>query len=366
MQAVQAWPRLDLAPEPQLEPAHLSRLVADLIRECHLLLSSPLLAAPGLSHFVEHAAPRSLHLHGPHSASDLVHALASYTSLLDLTYSGGLVPAPAHLLPHSLRVLTVSLCGHSVTQELDCVLQSVQSLLQLQDLQLRLSCDSNTLPEPFPSLPCRVLTLSFTDETRPQNPAALWRLAAEAISIVIRVILTAASDFSLYRQQLWAALTRCPPLQQLCVSRRFSGPADPASQGELRQLALLRCRCVVMSDLLGSPLSPQLLRSLSCEHVVCHICVHNSRSLQWLELAVRAGVYVVELRNAAALTVVGAPAAVPAFDAPWAIVIRQPQQGVVQGVSLCMFRPGPQGHLVWGNRAVCDASLSAAYAALRL
>ena len=371
VQAVQAWPSLDLAPDAWLWPAYLSPLLADLVKERHMVLPCPLLTASEAASFVERASPQRLHAHGPTTASWAVgQSLTHCTCLREVVLTGGLVPSR---FPRSLQFLVVAIEGIWGNVGLEYVLQCVAGLHELQELKLLVSFDAISVPELYiPRLPCRHLTLCLTHGLASklqgvQNLCGLETLAAEDIRIAFDIRLTHPSELSTHRQQLWAALAQGPSLQQLRITNSMRSSAAPASSAELHQLTSVCCRHLVLFNMLGASFSRPLLGSINLEQLLCYSCFQAKTSvLPWSELTVCAGLYVLEVWTGAELIVSGVAAAVPAFDSPWAIIIRQPQQGAVQGLPLSKFRVGPQGHLVWGNRAVSDAGLKAAFVMLNL
>ena len=307
-----------------------------------------------------------LRAYGPHEASaEVGQLLAEREGLSSLLCGDGLVPIE---LPPNLEFLVVCLEGPNSSTQLSSVLSTVSALPHLFELKVWLSDSRVSLPNPLPSLRSLCyLTLCFdySSDTRLHHFAALQAALAEDVYLSCEVLLFDV-QFTGVRQRLWAALA-CVCFERLRLTLESVSTGDTASSAELRQLASVRCGELVLSGLLAVQSGGQLLENLQAAQLYCHDqYVDRDSSLAWSRLTVRAGVYVLEVHPAAKLTIDGCSATLPAFDKPWAVVVRQPQQGVVRGLPLSSFRPGPQGHLVWSNHAMTDRCLKAAYAALRL
>ena len=140
------------------------------------------------------------------------------------------------------------------------------------------------------------------------------------------------------------------------------GPVQAASSLEQQLLALVRCNELVLHDGFQLPFTEQLLQLVSCDTVLCwHSCCETGPpDVQWSWLAVKAGVFVLDLRDGVSLTITECRGALPRFALPWALVIAWPGQGTISGLPLHLFQSGPKGCLVWRNSAMTFATLEAA------
>ena len=124
-----------------------------------------------------------------------------------------------------------------------------------------------------------------------------------------------------------------------------------------------------MSGTFGHWVLGQLLQAVQAEAVVCHryIFCQQQEALSWSWLTLRPGIFVFwiqlpeEVHSARpSLTVAGCSGSLSAFEQPWALVLRQSQQGVVSGAQLDKIEPGLFESLVWRNSAASDEVLEAA------
>ena len=367
LQAVKALPSLKLQPDKDLPPRFLSPLLAELVEgRPDISLHVPLLNTPEAGDFIDAAAPGLLRAYGPHSASaEVSDLLATCEGLRDLYFGQGLVPTS---LPPYLGYLVVCLDGAGASQHLSTVLSTAASHSELMELKVWLSGCDVVLPEPFPDLGgiCDfTVCFDYSSETKLQHFAALEAAAAGHVSLDCEISMTSAES-SPVRQRLWAALGQVR-FEQLRISVEYASDGDDSSPAELPQLASVHCGKLVLCGLLGGQFTDQLLHNIHCAQLCCHdqIWDHPS-SLSWSQLTVRAGIYMIELHHGAGITVEGCSGCLPAFDQAWALVLVQPQQGKIRGLPLSSFRAGPHGHLVWGNHAVTEARLKAAYAEMRV
>ena len=169
------------------------------------------------------------------------------------------------------------------------------------------------------------------------------------------------------RQQAWAALAAGPHLERLHVIWGLAGSGfQSASAGELQLLASVPCTQLIASDLLGLPSAQQFLGARCCEQLLCHNRYSFTRpALSWSHLSSRAGAYVLEvceMRCCTELNIGDCWGALPAFCEPWALIIVTPPEwgGMLHGLPLHSFKPGPFGHLAWTNPAMSRAGLTAA------
>ena len=365
--AVKALPSLELRPSGDLAPHHLSPLLAELVAgRPEITLQCPLLATDEAADFIDTAKPKVLRAHGPHSASaEVSQLLASCEGLRNLLCGRGLVPT--HLPPH-LAFLVVSLYGADASQHLSTILSTVSAQAYLFELKVWLSGCDVVVPQPLPHLSeiCYfTLCFEYSPETKLQHFGALQSAAADHVSLSCEVTLIDAESSSV-RQRLWAALGEVR-FGQLRLSLLECSARATLSAAEVQQLASVHCGELVLIAFLRAPFLVPLLQTLSFAELYCHDRFSaRSSTRSWAAFTSQAGVYLLEVTAGAVLTVSGCNATLPVFDKPWALIIRQPSEGVVRGLPLSGFRAGPCGHLVWSNHAVTDMYLRDAYAMLRL
>ena len=112
----------------------------------------------------------------------------------------------------------------------------------------------------------------------------------------------------------------------------------------------------------------QQLPELTCEALCCRFLCNSEdteedhHQVPWSLLTMRPGVYALELLPGETLTVSGCTNTLPFHTSGWALVLLQfCDSGIVQGLPVNLFMPGPRGHLVWRNSAVSDSDLQRAY-----
>ena len=362
MAAVRGREHLDLCPLSFLPPLYLSPLLAEMAHGRHAIsLGCPLLTTPETYNFVEQAEFESVVAHGPHSASAAVGSLlAGCDGLHALSCEGGLVPTQ---FPVDLEFLRIWL-GNKRADQLCPVLQCVLDLPVLYELQLlletRVLFPAQVLD--FGALRRLTLCIYVAHDTVLENFAALRPAAAAGVSVRVEISLQMGS--SRLRQRLWAALAQLPPLQQLRLKLVFGGWGEAPSPEELQPSASLRCAELVLSYVLESPFADLVLRLVTCTQLCSqsYFCGKPS-TLTWSQLSSRAGVYALQISTIDELLVTGCDGSLPLFAEPWACVIQQPQ-GLVTGLPIEAFQPGPAGCLVWRNAAASDQAVLAALSTL--
>ena len=343
----------------------LSPLLISLVRGRRaIMMSCTLLATLEALHFLHQTQPDALRAHGSYEESGSVGSrLADCHHLSSLECVGGFIP---DAWPPSLRSLDVnprSSLTSFADQHVADLLLSALALPTLQELKLSLSTARVLLPSKLRCLDSlRRLSIAFTctSGAQLQNFAALRTAAAGGVCVSLEVDLETGE--ASVRHKLWRALAQASPFDQLHLEL---GSAQPlASAAELQLLASVECKQLVLVNALDAAFAQQVLGSLRHSQLYCAIWWADSNSLSWTHLSGHAGIYMLETGHGQTLTIEHFARTVPAFAEPWALVIKQPQEGVLRGLPTHAFRAGPQGHLVWSNSAVTDSSLVAAYAAL--
>ena len=384
MQATQAWAQtsLNLQPSYHLQAQFLSPLLGQLVSGCRSMwLEPPLLAAPNLVGFLDLARPQRVLVSGTHADGAATgSSLTGCTSLQRLSCCNGIVPQG---LPPSLRELTVDFDGYN-SHLATALLHSLQGLASLALLSLSFLDPHARLPKHFPRLASlRKLSFDIVDEhaERAGSLSALNEAAAgQDICIVLKVHFlesTLEEEYDLLawdaempvqdRESVWAALAQLPLLDELHLVDVESSYTQPPSSREQELLGLVSCKQLVLHPGFWLPSTPRLLHRVQCDTLLCHhrASSPSQRTIPWAWLSARPGWYILDPAQAD-LVVIGCAGVLPDFAQPWGLVIRSAGADRVHGVALGLFKPGPQGCLVWGNSVASDAGLLAALAKLNL
>ena len=208
---------------------------------------------------------------------------------------------------------------------------------------------------PLDGLRKLTMALACTSTSVCYQLQSLAAAAAQGVSVTVDVCLQCCS--ALTRQRLWAALVTLPQLAELGVYglHEGSGPAEPMSDVEQQLVAALSCDHLVLQAYIGqSTWAQQLLHILRYDTVSSCLRIVSTR-LQWDCLTTRPGLH--QLDVVRDLTLLGSPAALPAFAQGWAVVARHRTYCVIYGEATQLARSGPDGDLVWCNAAAMDEDL---------
>ena len=358
-----------------LEPRFLSPLLAQLITgQRSLSLCCPLLAARQMPAFLEVARPDELVVSGTLGDSTAVGAtLASCASLLRLACCGELVPSA---VPPNLQALSLDV-HYKASAQASLLVQSLAALPRLAELRLDYTACED-VPQQLPHLPAlRYFTVTFSVCPAEQLQGSLRALqvaAAQGVSVSLEVHFIEVSRNrmqALDRELLWAMVAGVPLLTRLQLSAQdFEQVQTEVSAKERQLLQAVRCKeLVLIGDDLGMDLTfaGQLWLTVSATTVLWrHQHFHRDCStLHWSCLAARPGVAVFSAQGKAGLLITGYPGSLPAFAAPWALVLQDPSKATLTGVPLGLATPGPGGCLAWRNSAATDAVIARAFDQLR-
>ena len=277
-------------------------------------------------------------------------------------------------LPSGLQILDLWTEDGIQQESLPCSLQGVPGL---RELGLSFSYAKHILsrgqwPE-LSALKKLTLTWMYFSDSDTCDLSPLQAAAARGADVALEISLSDCRSldqpvlwFTAHdRQRLWVALAQVPSLWELelCDLDVFDRHASVSVQ-EQQLLTSVHCKQLVLADRNWTPYSQPLLHFLDCDFVLCaytELVTPDPDDLPWARLSVRPGVYVLAVINDLWLRIDGCTGQLPVLDAPWALVLRQPQEGVFEGLPLELFSPGPHGYLVWRNSAVSDDMLREAY-----
>ena len=255
----------------------------------------------------------------------------------------------------------------SSSQQASALLAGLQSLPRLTKRSLNYPHSElqpvHLTPLP-PALRSLTLNLYFWSGATP-SPGSLQALQ-QAVDQGVRVVLIVylSHDFVEVGWQwegLWAVLAELPPSAELHPRQCTALQLEALSAAELQLLGRARCDKLVLA-FFDQPVLAQLLQCIQAKTVVCNFGLGNGwrRTLPWSVLVLRPCITVVVVHEAAVLSVEDCSGSPPGFAPPWAVVLRQPQEGDISGLPLSQFQSGPCGCSVWRNSTATDAVLEAA------